>query len=89
MSDTRHETWNNLAFGLGAVCLLIIAMTEALGLSTPMLRNILIGGMIVSGTAMWLIQARTHCPHCGKMFGYHFRILRANRCRNCGGDVRG
>jgi len=87
--NPQLERWNNLAFGLGALCLLFIAFTEALGLSTATLRNVLIGGVFVAGTIMWLVQARKHCPHCGQMFGYHFRILRGNQCRKCGGDIRG
>lgn len=88
MENPNHERWNNIAIALGAVCLLLIAVSEAVGFATTQMRNVLIVGLLVAGTIMWVIQAQKLCPHCGKKFGFSLRILKSYECRNCGRDIR-
>ena len=88
MSQQRDEMWNTAAIILGAVCLLFIALSEALGLTIPIVRNVLIAGFVLAGTIMWIVHSRKICPHCGTKVGLHFRILKSYECRNCGGDIR-
>ncbi len=88
MSNPRHEQWNNIAIGIGAVCLLLIAVSEAIGFATPSMRHVLVGGVFVSGTIMWIVQSRKNCPHCGKKFGLTLRLLRPYDCKKCGRDIR-
>ena len=88
MSNPRHERWNTAAIVLGALCLLVISVTEATGLATPTMRNVLLLGLVVAGTVMWLVQSAKHCPHCGQRVGLGLRLLKPYQCRNCGGDIR-
>lgn len=87
-SGTTEERWTNIAIAISAVCLMVVAVAEAIGFHSTELRYAMLAGIIVSGTIVWIIQARKVCPHCGKRFGFSFRIFKTYQCRNCGGDIR-
>ena len=89
MSPQPHEKWSSAAFGLAGICLAALALANLFGLTTPRLNGVLMAGILISGTAAWIIQARQKCPHCGETYGYGVRIVKANSCRKCGGDFRG
>ena len=84
-----HQKWSTAAFGLAALCLAGLALSSVLGMATATVSLVLLGGILVSGTLAWTLQARHKCPHCGHRYGYGLRIVRANSCRRCGGDTRG
>ncbi len=89
MNPQPHQKWSSAAFGIAGLCLAAIALSKLFRFSTPALSGVLMAGIVVSGTAAWIIQARQICPHCGEPFGYGVRIMNADRCRKCGGDYRG
>lgn len=88
MKPLPYQKWSSYAFGLAGICLAAIAFATLFKFSTPMIRGVLMAGIIVAGTAAWLLQAREKCPHCGKPFGYAIRIGNTDRCRKCGGNYR-
>ena len=89
MSSQPHQKWSSAAFGLAGICLAALALANLFALTTPRLNSILMAGILISGTAAWIIQARQKCPHCGEPYGYGVRILKAHLCRKCGGDFHG
>jgi len=89
MNPQPHQKWNSYAFGLAGICLAALALANLFGFSTPALSSVLMAGILISGTAAWIIQARQKCPHCGEPYGYGIRIMKANLCRKCGGDFSG
>ncbi len=89
MNPPPHQKWSSAAFGLAGVCLAAIALAKLFGFATPALSGVLMAGIVISGTAAWIIQARQKCPHCGEPYGYGVRIMNAHRCRKCGGDFSG
>lgn len=82
----RYRRWIARAYGFAAVCLGALAVLEAARAATPLLRTLLMVGIAAAGTAAWVMQARRKCPNCGKPYGYHLRIVNANRCRHCGAE---
>jgi len=88
MNPQPYQKWSSYAFGLAGICLAVLALSKLFGFATPALSGVLMAGIVISGTAAWLIQARHTCPHCGEPYGYGIRIVNAHLCRKCGGDVR-
>ena len=89
MNPPPYQKWSSYAFGLAGICLAVLALSTLFGFSTQQLSAILMAGIVISGTAAWVIQARQKCPHCGEPYGYGVRIGKANLCRKCGGDYNG
>lgn len=89
MNPPPYQKWSTYAFGLAGLCLAVLALSVLFGFSTPQLTRVLMVGIVLSGTAAWIIQARQKCPHCGEPYGYGVRIGKANLCRKCGGDISG
>ncbi len=88
MDQPPYQKWSSAAFGLAALCLGGIALSNVFGIATAQLNGVLLAGIFISGTLAWVIQARQKCPHCGEPYGYAFRIVNAHLCRKCGGDMR-
>ena len=89
MNRQPYQKWSSAAFGLAGICLAAIALSNLFGFATPALNGVLMVGIVISGTAAWIIQARQKCPHCGELFGYGIRIMNTDRCRKCGGNFSG
>jgi hypothetical protein len=89
MNPPPHQKWSSAAFGLAGLCLAVLAFSILFRFSTPQLSAVLMAGILISGTAAWVIQARQKCPHCGERYGYGVRIGKANLCRKCRGDFSG
>ena len=85
-SDARYEMWVTRAYGFAAFCLAALAVVEITGNATPFVRTLLMLGIVLAGTASWVLQAKRKCPQCGVLYGYHFRIVNANKCHKCGAD---
>lgn len=79
--------WVNSAYGVVAICLLGLAVTVILGIDIPVLRWIFIGVIAAAGTVAVVMQAGHACPGCGMVYGYHLRIVNANKCRRCGAEL--
>ncbi len=84
--NLAHQQWVSRAYGFAAACLFALALVEAFGVATPLLRTLLMLGIAASGTVAWVMQAKRVCPKCGKLYGYAIRIVNANVCRYCGAD---
>lgn len=82
----RYQKWVSRVYGLAALCLLVLALGEAFGFATPLLRTVTMVGIVLAGTAAWVMQAKRVCPNCGELYGYAIRIVNANICRKCGAD---
>jgi uncharacterized protein (DUF983 family) len=82
----RWQKWISRAYAFAAACLGALAIIEATDTATPLLRTILMIGIVLAGTAAWAMQAQRKCPQCGAQYGYHFRFMRANICRKCGAE---
>jgi uncharacterized membrane protein AbrB (regulator of aidB expression) len=89
MIPSPHQKWSNYAFGLAGICLAAIALSTLFRFSTPALTGTLMIGIVISGTAAWILQARQKCPHCGELFGYGIRLGKTDRCQKCGGKYSG
>ena len=89
MIPQPYQKWSTAAFAFAALCLAAIALAKVFGIATPTVNGVFMAGIVVAGTAAWIIQARQTCPHCGKPYGWGFRIVKAHLCRHCGGDFRG
>ena len=85
-SNDRLHRWVMRANGLAGMCLLVLVAIELFGFSTPQLRALLMVGIAAGGTVAWVQQARRKCPGCGHLYGYHFRLMKANICRKCGAE---
>ncbi len=84
-----YQKWSSYAFGLAGLCLAVLALANVFGFTSRALNSVLMTGIFVAGTAAWIVQARQICPHCGVPYGYRIRIVNANICRKCGGDLSG
>ncbi len=82
--DIHFQRWTSRAYGFAGVCLFALASAEFFGFSTPELRSVLMLGILAVGTASWVLQAKRKCSNCGRLYGYHLRIVNANKCRRCG-----
>ncbi len=80
------QRWVMRANGLAGACLCILVVIELFGFATPPLRALLIVGIVAGGTVAWVQQAKRKCPGCGHLYGYHFRLMKANICRKCGAE---
>lgn len=80
------KKWSSLASSIAVLSLLFLAVMHVFGFATPQLSVIVMGGIVLSGTAAWLIQAKQPCPECGQLYGYRFRFMNARACRHCGGE---
>ena len=85
-SDARYQRWVTRAYGFAAFCLAALAFVEITSTSTPFVRTLLMLGIVLAGTVAWVMQAKRKCPQCGVLYGYHFRIMNANKCRKCGAE---
>lgn len=85
-SNARYQMWVSRAYGLAAFCLFALALAEFAGVATPLLRTVLMLGILAAGTAAWVMQAKRKCPRCGHLYGYHFRLVKANICTKCGAE---
>jgi hypothetical protein len=88
MNHPGTRNWSDYAFGLALACILGLAVAHLLGLATPTVDIVLVGGLVIAGTAAWVIQARLVCPHCGAPYGYRFRVVNTHLCPKCRGDMR-
>ncbi|MDH3581097.1 MAG: hypothetical protein OEM91_10795 [Hyphomicrobiales bacterium] len=82
----RYQKWVSRVYGLAAFCLLILALGEAFGFASALLRTVTMVGIVLAGTAAWVMQAKRICPNCGELYGYAIRIVNAKICRKCGAD---
>ena len=82
----RYQRWVARAYGFAAFCLAALAILEITDMATPFLQTILMLGIVAAGTAAWVLQAKRQCPKCGELYGYHFRIVNANKCHKCGAE---
>lgn len=80
----EYQKWVSRAYGFAAACLFGLAIAEVAGAATPLLRTILMLGILAAGTAAWVMQAKRVCAKCGHLYGYHFRLVNANICTKCG-----
>jgi len=80
----RYQKWVSRTYGLAAACLFLLAIAEFAGAATPLLRTVLMLGILAAGTAAWVMQAKRVCAKCGHLYGYHFRLVKANICTKCG-----
>lgn len=80
----RYQKWVSRTYGLAAACLFLLAIAEFAGAATPLLRTVLMLGILAAGTAAWVMQAKRVCGKCGHPYGYHFRLVKANVCAKCG-----
>jgi hypothetical protein len=85
-SDVRYQRWVTRAYGFAAFCLAALAVVEITDTATPFVQTLLMMGIVLAGTAAWVMQAKRKCPQCDELYGYHFRIVNANRCRKCGAE---
>lgn len=88
ISDTeaRYQKWVSRAYGFAGLCLGLLAVAEAFGFASTPLRSVTMIGIVIAGTAAWIMQAKRVCPGCGRPYGYAIRIVNANICNKCGAD---
>lgn len=84
--NARYQMWVSRAYGFAAACLFGLALAEFAGAATPLLRTLLMLGILAAGTAAWVMQAKRVCSKCGRMYGYQIRIVNANVCNKCGAE---
>lgn len=84
--DARYQKWVSRAYGFAAACLFGLALAEVGGAATPLLRTVLMFGILAAGTVAWVMQAKRVCPSCGELYGYKIRIANVNTCAKCGGE---
>jgi len=85
-SDTTFQKWVTRVYAFAGLCLAALASLELTDTSTPFIRTLLMLGIVAAGTAAWVLQARRKCLDCGHLYGYHLRIVKANKCRKCGAE---
>lgn len=86
-TDRRFQRWVSRAYGFAGVCLGLLALAEAFGFASTILRTVTMIGIFIAGTAAWIMQAKRLCPKCGALYGYAIRIVHANKCTKCGADL--
>jgi len=77
---------SSIASSVTVLAMIGLAVMHVFDFATPELNLAVLGAIVVSGTAAWLIQAKQPCPGCGQLYGYRFRFLHARNCRNCGAE---
>lgn len=82
----RRQRWNSLCIGVAGVCLAGLMFGEALGLTEPWFRGLMMIGVAIGGTGAIIVHARRKCPNCGEPYGYHLRLVNMNTCRHCGAE---
>jgi hypothetical protein len=85
-SDMRYQKWVSRAYAFAAACLFALALAEFLDFATPKIQTLLMLGIMLAGTAAWILQAKRKCHNCGQLYGYHFRLVKANMCHKCGAE---
>lgn len=80
----NYQKWVTRAYGFAAACLFGLAIAELADTSSPLLKTLLMLGILAAGTAAWVMQAKRVCVSCGHLYGYHFRLVKANVCTKCG-----
>ncbi|MEC9368540.1 MAG: hypothetical protein VX871_07585 [Pseudomonadota bacterium] len=78
--------WVNSAYVVAALCLFGLALVEIVEIDIPALRWIFVGVIALAGTGAIIMQSKRICPGCGAAYGYHFRIVNAGKCRQCGAE---
>lgn len=81
------NTWINRVYGVAAICLLGLALMVLSGVDVPVLRWGFIGVIALAGTGAIFLQSKRICPACGAAYGFHLRLVNANKCRWCGTDL--
>lgn len=84
--DLGYQKWVSRIYGFAAFCLAALAIVEVTGIATPFIQTLLMLGIAGAGTIAWVLQAKRACPNCGVLYGYHFRIVKANMCHKCGAE---
>lgn len=84
--DVRYQKWVTRIYGLAAACLFALALAELFDVATPQIQTLLMLGIVAAGTAAWVLQAKRKCSNCGQLYGYHFRLVKANMCHKCGAE---
>lgn len=79
-----YQKWVSRAYGFAAACLFGLALAEFAGVASPLLRTLLMLGILAAGTAAWVMQAKRVCAKCGHVYGYKIRIVNVNTCSKCG-----
>jgi hypothetical protein len=85
-SDARYQRWITRAYAFAAFCIFALALAEFFGFATPQVQTLLMLGIMIAGTAAWVMQAKRKCHNCGQLYGYHFRLVKANICHKCGAE---
>ncbi len=84
--DAWHQRWISRAYAFAAACLFALALVEFFDYATPQIQTLLMLGIMLAGTAAWVMQAKRKCHNCGQLYGYHFRLVKANMCHKCGAE---
>ena len=85
-SEIRYQKWVTRVYGFAAACLFALALAEFFDIATPQIQTLLMLGIVAAGTASWVLQAKRKCHNCGQLYGYHFRLVKANVCHKCGAE---
>jgi len=85
-SDIRFQRWTTRAYAFAGACLFALALAEFFDFATPKVQTLLMLGIMAAGTAAWVMQAKRICASCGQVYGYHFRLVKANMCHKCGAE---
>lgn len=84
--DARAQRWISRSYAFAAACLFALALVEFFDAATPQIQTLLMLGIMIAGTAAWVMQAKRKCHNCGQLYGYHFRLVKANMCHKCGAE---
>ena len=57
-SDMRYQQWVSQAYAFAAACLVALALAEFLDFATPKIQTLLMLGIMLAGTAAWILQAK-------------------------------
>lgn len=85
-SNARYQMWVSRVYGFAAACLFVLALVEFFDIATPKIQTLLMLGIMAAGTIAWVLQAKRKCLNCGQLYGYHFRLVKANMCHKCGAE---
>ncbi len=86
LANARYQKWVTRVYGFAAACLFVLALVELLDYATPQIQTLLMLGIMAAGTIGWVLQAKRKCPNCRQLYGYHFRLVKANFCHKCGAE---
>ena len=84
MKPFAEWDWASISFWIAGTCLFFLMFLSILGMATPHVSAVFMGGLFVAGVIAWKIQATRKCPHCGAPYGYRVRIFKINDCLVCG-----